>query len=413
MSGGHGGGEQPDEVDAGRPHRSITASGGEADPEARAESVAQDLVAPGRPLGPLGERFDRRSPFLLGMAASGGVVVTLAAALAVTDARTPLTLIGLALFLAVGLDPVVRWLERRHLPRWLGVAVVSVVSLAAVSALLAAAIPPVASQAAQLVTDLPAQLATLQDTSNPVGRFVSRYDLEQQIVQNVNGSVVLGNLVSLVTLVLDAVTKLVLLAVLTIFFLAGLPRMRRGAYRLVPAPRRPRAILIGDRILGSVGRYVLGNVVISVIAAVVVYTWLALLGVPYPLLLAITTAVLDLVPVVGSTVAGVVVSLVALTVSVPVTLATVGFFLVYRVVEDYVLVPRIIGRAVDVPAVGTVVAVLLGGAVLGAVGALVAIPVAAAVQLLVRELLLPRLDAAGTPEPAAGPPGPTGRSAPA
>lgn len=413
MSGGHGSGEQPDEVDAGRPHRSITASGGEADPEARAESVAQELVAPGRPLGPLGERFDRRSPFLLGMAASGGVVVTLAAALAVTDARTPLTLIGLALFLAVGLDPVVRWLERRHLPRWLGVAVVSVVSLAAVSALLAAAIPPVASQAAQLVTDLPAQLATLQDTSNPVGRFVSRYDLEQQIVQNVNGSVVLGNLVSLVTLVLDAVTKLVLLAVLTIFFLAGLPRMRRGAYRLVPAPRRPRAILIGDRILGSVGRYVLGNVVISVIAAVVVYTWLALLGVPYPLLLAITTAVLDLVPVVGSTVAGVVVSLVALTVSVPVTLATVGFFLVYRVVEDYVLVPRIIGRAVDVPAVGTVVAVLLGGAVLGAVGALVAIPVAAAVQLLVRELLLPRLDAAGTPGQAAGPPGPTGWSAPA
>lgn len=132
--------------------------------------------------------------------------------------------------------------------------------------------------------------------------------------------------------------------------------------------------------------------VISVIAAVGTFLWLEAFHVPYPLLLAIFVAVFDLVPVVGSTIAGVVVAAVALIVSLPVSAVTVVFFIAFRLFEDYVLVPRIIGRAVQVPALVTVVAVLLGGAMLGVIGALIAIPVAAAMQLLVRELLLPRLD---------------------
>jgi len=113
--------------------------------------------------------------------------------------------------------------------------------------------------------------------------------------------------------------------------------------------------------------------------------------VPYALLLNIFVAILDLAPVIGSTIAGVAVCLVALSVSLPVCLATIGFFVVYRLVEDYLLVPRIIGRVVEVPALVTVVAVLVGGALLGIVGALVAIP-AAALLLLTREMLFPRLD---------------------
>jgi predicted PurR-regulated permease PerM len=139
---------------------------------------------------------------------------------------------------------------------------------------------------------------------------------------------------------------------------------------------------------------VLGNVVISVISGLITLVWLLVFGVPYAVLLAITVAVLDLVPVIGSVIGGVVVSLVALSVSVPVCLATVAFFVLYRLLEDYVLIPRIIGSAVKVPALVTVVAVLLGGALLGVVGALVAIPVAAALLLLANEVLYPRLDRA-------------------
>jgi predicted PurR-regulated permease PerM len=142
----------------------------------------------------------------------------------------------------------------------------------------------------------------------------------------------------------------------------------------------------------KVGAYVLGNVLISLIAGSAAFVWLIAFDVPYVLMLSIMVAVLDLVPVVGSTVAGLVASLTALTVSVPVGLMTVGFFVVYRIVEDYVLLPKIIGRVMRVPALVTVVAVLVGGVLLGVVGALVAIPVAASVLLILREITFRRLD---------------------
>jgi predicted PurR-regulated permease PerM len=179
-----------------------------------------------------------------------------------------------------------------------------------------------------------------------------------------------------------------------VYFLADMPRIRTTLYRLVPHTRRPRVILIGDEVFAKVGAYVLGNVLISIIAGVATFIWLMAFGVPYPLLLGIFVALLDLVPVVGSTIAGVVVGAVALTVSLPVCIATVVFFVVFRLAEDYLLVPKIIGRAVKVPALITVVAVLIGGALLGIVGALVAIPIAAALQLLTQEILFPRLDKA-------------------
>ena len=195
-------------------------------------------------------------------------------------------------------------------------------------------------------------------------------------------------------MVFGALADLGILVVLTVYFVADLPRIRTALYRLVPNSRRPRAILIGDEICVKVGGYVLGNLLISVIAGVLTLAWSLAFGVPYAVLLAIAVAVLDLIPVVGSVIGGVLVSLVALTVSVPVCLATIGFVLVYRFAEDYLLVPKIIGGAVKVPALVTVVAVLLGGALLGVVGALVAIPVAAAALLLANEVLYPRLDRA-------------------
>jgi predicted PurR-regulated permease PerM len=179
-----------------------------------------------------------------------------------------------------------------------------------------------------------------------------------------------------------------------VYFLVDLPRIRATLYRLVPHSRRPRAILLGDEIFAKVGGYVLGNLLTSLITGVVIFAFLVIVGVPYALLLSLFVAILDLVPVIGSTIAGVVVCLVALSVSLHVCLATIGFFLIYRLVEDYLLVPRIIGRAVKVPALVTVVAVLLGGALMGIVGALVAIPTAAALLLLGQEMLFPRLDRA-------------------
>ena len=171
-----------------------------------------------------------------------------------------------------------------------------------------------------------------------------------------------------------------------------LPVSRSAFYRLAPASRRARTVLLGDEIIVKIGGYVLGMAILALIAGVASFAWMGLLGVPYPLLLAVLVALLNIVPVVGSVTAGVIASLAALTVSGPVALATVGFFVVYRVFEDYVLLPQIIGRTIKVPAVATVVAVVLGGAVLGVLGAVIAIPLVGVILLLVREIVLPRLD---------------------
>jgi predicted PurR-regulated permease PerM len=180
--------------------------------------------------------------------------------------------------------------------------------------------------------------------------------------------------------------------VLTVYLLADLPRIRRLAYRLTPTSRRTRVILIGDEINAKVGRYVLGNLITSVIAGVGTFVWLLAFGVPYPIVLALMVALFDLIPVVGSTVAGVIVSLVALTVSLPIAIATAAFYVAYRLLEDYLIVPKVMGRAVEVPATVTIVAVLVGGTTFGLVGALVAIPAAAAIDIVLRETVYPRLD---------------------
>jgi predicted PurR-regulated permease PerM len=345
------------------------------------------LGSPGRPV-------NRRSPFFIGMSAAAGVAVTYGLAELTIRARSVLVLIGLALFIAAGLDPAVTWLTRHRLPR--GAAVVTILLAAAgvIAAFIAAAIPPMTAQATALTHQLPHYMQTLQDHNSQLGRLNARYGIETRLSHLIStrGSALIGGVLGAGELVLSAATSLLIVVVLTVYFLVGMPRIKLFAYRLAPHSRRTRVILIGDEIFTKVGGYVLGNFLTSVIAGLGTYIWLRIFGVPYPILLALLVALLDLIPVIGSTVGGAIVTLVALTVSLPIGLATLGFYIGYRMAEDYLLVPRIMGRAVQVPAVVSVVAVLVGGALMGIIGALVAIPAAAALRLLLLEVTFRRLD---------------------
>jgi len=363
-------------------------------PVAEAEIQAAEMTSPEQPLGEPGKKFDRRSPFFIGLAGSAGVALTYGAVHLLASLSSILTVIGVAFFLALGLEPVVSWLVNRGLPRWLATALVFVVFVAGIATFAAAAFPPLFAQITDLVNRAPLYLQQAQDHSSFIGRLNDRFQLQQRFtdaVDSIDGSA-LNHVVSAGTAVLEGVADTLIAIVLTLYFLADMPRIRSTIYRLVPHTRRPRAILIGDEVFAKVGAYVLGNVLISLLAGAATLIWLTAFDVPYPLLLAILVAILDLVPVVGSTIAGIVVGAVALTVSIPVCLATIAFYIAFQMVEDYVLVPRIIGRAVHVPALTTVVAVLIGATLLGVVGALVAIPIAAALQLIVQEVLYPRLD---------------------
>lgn len=366
---------------------------------ARPESVtaAARPAAPSSIDGSLsGRPGSHRSPFVLGMAVAAGVAVVAGCVALILLAADALVLIALALFIAIGLEPAVAWLVRHGLRRWASVTLVSVGSIGLIIGFIAAVIPPLIAQGTAFASRAPAYLQALQDHNSAVGQLIGRFHLQQALDQMLNGGTVsiVSGVLGAGVIVFNALFNVVAVIALTVYFLASFPQVRSALYRLVPKSRRPKTILIGDRIFEQMGGYVLGNVIISLIAGIVTLVWLLIFEVPYPLLLAIMVALLDLVPVIGSTVAGIVVSLVALTVSVPVLLATAAFFVLYQFVESYLLFPKIIGRVVDVPALVTLVAVLLGGVVFGIVGALMAIPIAAAILLVLREVLLPRLDQA-------------------
>jgi predicted PurR-regulated permease PerM len=187
-------------------------------------------------------------------------------------------------------------------------------------------------------------------------------------------------------------TSALAVVALTIYFLAGLPNVLGTVYRTVPASRRARARALGDEILTQVGRYMLGSALNASIAGLATFLWTTIIGIPYPAALGLLVALLDMIPVIGSTVGGAIVTLVALSQSVPVALATLAFYIAFRLTEDYVLLPKVMRHAVDVPPIATVVAVLIGGALMGIIGALMAIPTAAALKLVAQEILMPRLD---------------------
>ncbi|GAA2389046.1 AI-2E family transporter [Dactylosporangium salmoneum] len=359
-----------------------------------AEQEAEASRAPETPLGVPGRPLNRRSPFMVGLLGALGVATTYGLVQLVAAAREVLILIGLALFLAIGLDPFVRRLNRL-MPRWLAVLAVTLIMLGIVGGFLAAAIPPLAAQTAAIVREFPQLIEQLQNRSSLLGHLNDRYQLQQRAEQALSGGGS-GDLVNGVLgagqLVLGVVGSTVTVVVLTIYFLADLPRIRQLIYRMVPSSRRARAILIGDEMFAKVGGFVLGNLITSLIAGVGTFIWLEIFTVPYPLVLSIMVALLDLIPVVGSTIGGIIVSAVALSVSTPVAIATAAFYIIFRLAEDYLLVPRIMGKAVEVSATVTFVAVLLGGAVLGIVGALIAIPIAAAARIILQETVFPRLD---------------------
>lgn len=344
--------------------------------------------------GKLGRPLNHRSPFMIGMTGAAGIAVTIALVELFTRARSVLILIGLAFFIAAGLDPVVVWLTRRGLRRWMAVTVVVLALVVLVGGFIAAAIPPLAAQTSTLINELPHYVHDLQNHSSTLGKLNDKYHIEQRVTSllSTKGTALVGGVLGAGQIVIGALSSMALVAVLTVYFLASMPKTKLFFYRLVPQSRRPRVILIGDEIFTKVGGFVLGNVITSFIAGAGTFVWMLAWGIPYPVLLGLLVFLLDLVPIIGSTIGGAVVTLVALTVSLPVAIATLVFYAAYRLAEDYLLVPRIMGRAVDVPALVGMIAIVIGGVVLGIIGALIALPVAAAIQLILEEVTFRRLD---------------------
>jgi predicted PurR-regulated permease PerM len=308
-----------------------------------------------------------------------------------------LTLVVIALFLSLALDPVVRWLQGRGLGRGTSVFVVFLCVVALFALFVWSVVPPLVSEATDLTTQLPDWVEQVQN-SPAVQRLDAQFGIINTITDQIqsrlaSGETVLqlfGGVLGAGQAVISGAFSLFTVLVLTLYFTASLNTLREAAYKLVPASRRSRVRLIGDEIIRRMGGYTAGQVAVATINAMFTYVGLSILRIDYAVVLAITVGILGLIPLVGATLGAVVITVVALFHSWQYAVIVITYYVIYQQVENYVIAPRIMSRTVQLPGFLAVLAALAGGALLGVLGALIAIPIAAAVLLVVQEVVIPR-----------------------
>jgi predicted PurR-regulated permease PerM len=341
-------------------------------------------------LGALGRPFNHRSPFFIGLNAALGVAVAYVIVRGVADITTVLVVIGLALFIAIGLNPVIEFLVSRGLHRWIAVALVTLGFVVVIAGFVLSAASPISHEVQALVKNYPRYKANIAAGKGWAGKLAVKFHLTSYLKGKSKLKLPAGGVLGAGKMLLSLGVATISVVALTIYFLFALPGVKKLWLSLIPRSRRERVDLITNEVFTRVGGFMLGNLVTSLISGVGTYIWLLVFGVRDALLLAVVVALFDLIPMVGSTVAGIIVSLVAFTKGVPIGIATIAFYVTYRYVEDYLLNPRVMKRTVRVSPGLTIIATLIGGTLLGLVGALVAIPVAATIQLILEEVAVPR-----------------------
>ncbi|TDB85905.1 AI-2E family transporter [Actinomadura sp. 7K534] len=359
--------------------------------EQRRREAGVDQMFPfGRPGQPLG----RAHPFVFGFTAALGVITAWLLVQAASNAKSVIVMIVVAMFLAVGLNPAVERLRGIGLPRGAAVAAVFLLVLLFFSGFVASLVQPITEQVTELRKSIPEYVEQLQNNKT-LAEWDKRYGLLDRAEKAVNSPDFQNSLTDTATgigkVAINGVFQTLTILILTLYFLSSLPQIKTFFYKLAPRSRRARVALLGDEILDRIGGYVAGQFTIAFIAGLSSYIFLSILGVKYALALSLIVSVTALIPLVGATIGAVVVALVAfLTGSTTDLIACVIFYVIYQQVENYVVYPRVMKRTVDVQPAVTIVAALVGAALLGVVGALLAIPTAAAISLLIREVAMPR-----------------------
>nr|WP_276509706.1 AI-2E family transporter [Nocardioides marinisabuli] len=309
-----------------------------------------------------------------------------------------LLLVVVALFLAAGLNPAVEALVRRGLSRSMAVLAVIVAFLVVVALFTVAIVPVITDQVAAIGQNAPGWFDQLQSNER-----VQQLNDEYQVVDKARDYVAGGDFVGTLfggalgigLAVLGALFNAFIIIVLTLYFLASMKATTAGLYRLAPASRRDRVSKLGDRVLAGIGGYVSGAFVVALAAGLSSLIFLFIVGLgEYAVALAFVVALLDVIPMIGATIGAVIVTAIGFATDPTIGLACLVFYVVYQQVENYVIYPRVMSRSVDLPGAVIVIAALVGAALLGVVGALLAIPTAAAILMLVREVFIRRQDAA-------------------
>ncbi|MGR0220760.1 AI-2E family transporter [Agromyces sp. ZXT2-6] len=342
--------------------------------------------------------------FRMGFVGALGVLLALFLGGILTQLSTVILYIALALFLALGLDPMVSWLQRRGMPRWLSILLVFVVVIGLFVAIIATAVPLVVAQVTEIVEnwDQIVDDVTNSDLVAWIGGLVGGTTIVEDGIAAIgdffgdptNIGSLTGGILAVGAGILGGFTGATIVLILTLFFLASLDSMKRYSARFVPASSRNGFTEVSGEITGSVGRYVIGQISLASVNGFLSLIFLTIIGAPAPILLAFVAFLCSLVPLVGTLTGAIIITIVSLTASPETGIAAAIYYLVYMQVEAYVLSPRIMSRAVSVPGALVVIAAVAGGTLGGVLGALVAIPVAASLIIVVEKVVFPRQDAA-------------------
>jgi predicted PurR-regulated permease PerM len=373
------------------------ATAGGADDDAYDADGPRGAHAAGRRLGAPGRPMNRQSPFYLGFVGAIGVLVAYGLVTLVTRLSSVITLLTVSLFLALGLDPVVEWLRARGLERRWAVLVVFLGVIALFIGVVSLLVPPVVQEATQLAGQAPdlaqqllrnPRLRALDDQYGLISR--AQRELQTRLTSGQLWTTVFGGVLGAGKAVASGFFSAFTVLILTLYFLASLPLVKSSAYRLVPRTRRQRVTLLSEEISRRVGGYFMGQITVATINGACSYVMMKIVGIPYAAVLAVAVGVLGLIPMVGAILGAVLVVVVALFNSTTSAIVVAVYYVIYQQLENYFISPKVMQRTVSVPGAITVVAALAGGTLLGVLGALMAIPVAAGLLLVYQQVLVPR-----------------------
>jgi predicted PurR-regulated permease PerM len=309
----------------------------------------------------------------------------------------------IAIFLAVAINPLIALLERRGVrPRGVAVTVGLFVLIGALVGLGWLLVPPLVDQVNGFARALPGYVEDLVSGKGPLGFLERDYQIVERVREAVdkNGGASLfglaGGVANVATSTLSAIAAILTVIVMTVFLLLGGPRWNERFFSSLPEGTQARYRELGADLYRSVGGYVRGNIAISLIAGGAAAAVLFPLGAQNALALCVIVAVFDLVPLVGATIGALIVALVLAFDSITAVIIWGVFVVIYQQVENHFIQPVVYGRTVQLPAFAVFLAVLVGATLAGVLGALAAIPVASAIQILIRHHLRYRRRQTGT-----------------
>lgn len=339
-------------------------------------------------------------PLIAGFAATLGVLGALLLGGALLSLSTILVYIVLALFLSLGLDPLVRMLERRKVKRGAGIAIVFGAFALLMAAFLIFVLPPVLAQIGQFFESIPQALDEIPGSewflSLPAewqaGLTVALDQLAATLSDPAFLATLGGGVLAVGAGIVTAISGGFIVVALTLYFLASLQAMKEALYSLAPARNRPKLTDMTERITASVGSALIGSVTLSSLNAGAVFVLHLVIGLPFAALMAIIAFVITLIPLFGSVIFWILATVVALFSSPQQALIFFIAYLVYIQIESYVLSPRVMNKAISIPAALVLIAAMVGGTLMGVLGVLVALPITASILLIIREVVVPKQD---------------------